>query len=163
MVIGTAATNSSVELFVRDTGPGLSVEARAHLFDPFFTTKEHGLGMGLAIVRTLVEHNGGSIVAENIADGGAIFRLILPAAVQSPSVPGGLSVEREVLAPLREHALKPRPAIAGKDARTLACDIPAMTDEDFRITFNGSPMRRAKLRGLKRNATVVLENVAPGV
>jgi len=38
-----------------------------------------------------------------------------------------------------------------------------MTDEDFRITFNGSPMRRAKLRGLKRNATVVLENVAPGV
>jgi len=99
MVIGTAATNSSVELFVRDTGPGLSVEARAHLFDPFFSTKEHGLGMGLAIVRTLVEQNGGSIVAENIADGGAIFRLILPAAVQSPNIPGGLSVEREVLAP----------------------------------------------------------------
>ena len=65
--------------------------------------------------------------------------------------------------PLREHALKPRPAIAGKDARTLACDIPAMTDENFRITVNGSPMRRAKLRALKRNATVVLENVAPGV
>jgi C4-dicarboxylate-specific signal transduction histidine kinase len=85
VVIGTAATNSSVELFVKDTGPGLSAEVRAHLFDPFFTTKEHGLGMGLAIVRTLAEQHGGSVVAENLADGGAIFRLILPAAVQSPN------------------------------------------------------------------------------
>ena len=85
VVIGTAATNSSVEVFVRDTGPGLSAEGRARLFDPFFTTKEHGLGMGLTIVRTLVEQHGGSVVAENNADGGAIFRLIVPAAVQSPN------------------------------------------------------------------------------
>ena len=84
VVIGTAAANGSVELFVQDTGPGLSAEVRAHLFDPFFTTKEHGLGMGLTIVRTLVEQHGGKIVAENNADGGAIFRLTLPATVQSP-------------------------------------------------------------------------------
>jgi signal transduction histidine kinase len=84
VVIGTSAANGSVEVFVQDTGPGLSAEVRAHLFDPFFTTKEHGLGMGLTIVRTLVEQHGGKIVAENNADGGAIFRLILPATVQSP-------------------------------------------------------------------------------
>ena len=85
VVIGTAATNGSVELFVQDSGPGLSVEGRAHLFDPFFTTKEHGLGMGLTIVRTLVEQHGGSVVAENNAVGGATFRLILPATVPSPN------------------------------------------------------------------------------
>jgi epoxyqueuosine reductase len=60
--------------------------------------------------------------------------------------------------PLREEAFRPRVVIAGKDARTLARDILAMDDEDFRIAFKGSPMKRAKLRGLKRNAAVVLGN-----
>jgi epoxyqueuosine reductase len=62
--------------------------------------------------------------------------------------------------PLREGAFAPRPAIAGKDAPTLARDILAMSDDDFRIAFKGSPMKRAKLRGLQRNAAVVLENTA---
>ena len=61
--------------------------------------------------------------------------------------------------PLREEAFRPRAAIAGKDAATLARDILAMTDESFRIAFKGSPMKRAKLSGLKRNATVVVGNV----
>ena len=61
--------------------------------------------------------------------------------------------------PLREEAFRPRPAIAGKDARTLAREVLAMSDEDFRAAFKGSPMKRAKLRGLKRNAAVVLGNV----
>ena len=62
--------------------------------------------------------------------------------------------------PLREAALRPRAAIAGKDAATLAREILAMSDEDFRTAFKRSPMKRAKLAGLKRNAAVVLGNVA---
>jgi epoxyqueuosine reductase len=62
--------------------------------------------------------------------------------------------------PLREEAFAARPAIAGKDAPTLAREILAMSDDDFRIAFKGSPMKRAKLRGLQRNAAVVLENTA---
>jgi epoxyqueuosine reductase len=49
--------------------------------------------------------------------------------------------------------------IAGKDARTLAREILAMTQEAFSAAFRHSPMKRAKLRGLKRNAAVVLGNV----
>ena len=49
-------------------------------------------------------------------------------------------------------------ALAGQDALTLAREILAMDDEDFRNGFKGSPMKRAKLRGLKRNAAVVLGN-----
>jgi epoxyqueuosine reductase len=64
--------------------------------------------------------------------------------------------------PLREDAFRPREVIAGKDARTLARDILAMSDEDFRIAFKGSPMKRAKLRGLKRNSAVVLGNIGDG-
>jgi epoxyqueuosine reductase len=60
--------------------------------------------------------------------------------------------------PLREEAFRPRAVIGGKDARTLAREIDAMADEDFRIAFKGSPMKRAKLRGLRRNAAVVLGN-----
>jgi epoxyqueuosine reductase len=61
--------------------------------------------------------------------------------------------------PLREEAFRPRPAIAGKAAATLARRLLAMSDEEFRIAFKGSPMKHAKLRGLKRNAAVVLGNV----
>jgi epoxyqueuosine reductase QueG len=49
--------------------------------------------------------------------------------------------------------------LRSKDARTLARALLAMGDEDFRMAFKGSPMKRAKLRGLKRNAAVVLGNI----
>lgn len=52
-----------------------------------------------------------------------------------------------------------REVLAGKDARTLAREILAMTQEEFSAAFRGSPMKRAKLRGLKRNAGVVMGNV----
>ena len=52
----------------------------------------------------------------------------------------------------------PREVIAGKDARTLAREILAMSQEEFAAAFRRSPMKRAKLRGLKRNAAVVLGN-----
>lgn len=61
--------------------------------------------------------------------------------------------------PLSEPAYAARPAVAGKTPSRLANELLAMSEEDFRIAFKGSPMKRAKLRGLQRNAAVVLENV----
>ena len=58
-----------------------------------------------------------------------------------------------------ESAFAAREALAGKDARTLARDLLGMTQAEFSRAFKGSPMKRAKLRGLKRNAAVVLGNV----
>jgi epoxyqueuosine reductase len=60
---------------------------------------------------------------------------------------------------LKEPAFAAREAIAGKDARQLARELLAMDDEEFRAAFRTSPMKRARLRGLKRNAAVVLGNV----
>ena len=58
-----------------------------------------------------------------------------------------------------ESPYRPRSALGGKDARTVALEILALDGAAFSTAFRGSPMKRAKLRGLKRNAAVVLGNV----
>jgi signal transduction histidine kinase len=77
--ISTAGNgDGEVRLSVRDHGTGIPTEAHDRLFEQFFTTKEQGLGMGLAIVRSIVEAHGGKIGAENVPDGGARFHFTLP-------------------------------------------------------------------------------------
>ncbi len=61
--------------------------------------------------------------------------------------------------PNRVEEFAPRAVLVGKDASTLAHDLLDMSDEEFREAFKGSPMKRAKLKGLKRNAAVVLGNI----
>ncbi len=77
--------DGQVELVVRDTGPGLPPEALKRIFEPFHTTKANGMGMGLAICRSLVESMDGTIDANNQIDGGAAFRIVLPAATEAGS------------------------------------------------------------------------------
>ena len=60
---------------------------------------------------------------------------------------------------LKEPRFAARPRLASNDARRIARDFLAMSDEDYRVAFKGSAMKRAKLRGLKRNAAVVLGNI----
>jgi signal transduction histidine kinase len=66
-----------VELAVHDSGKGIASSDLERVFEPFFTTKADGLGMGLAISRTIVEAHGGHLVAENDPGGGATFRVLL--------------------------------------------------------------------------------------
>jgi C4-dicarboxylate-specific signal transduction histidine kinase len=63
---------------VADTGPGIDAEHANRLFAPFFTTKPQGIGMGLAICRSIIEAHGGRLWAENNESGGAVFHFILP-------------------------------------------------------------------------------------
>jgi epoxyqueuosine reductase len=58
-----------------------------------------------------------------------------------------------------ESPFTPREVLAGRDAQTLARELLAMTPEQFSAAVKNSPMKRAKLRGLMRNAAVVLGNV----
>jgi epoxyqueuosine reductase len=60
---------------------------------------------------------------------------------------------------LREPAFAPRAVLRGKDARQVARELLATTQGDFSAAFKNSPMKRAKLRGLKRNAAVSMGNV----
>ena len=71
---------NSICLSVRDRGGGIPPEIRKQVFDQFFTTKEKGLGMGLSIVRSIVEAHGGKIEAENEGDGTRAFLLLCPSS-----------------------------------------------------------------------------------
>ena len=78
--------DDAIRASVRDYGVGISEEARDRIFDHFFTTKAQGLGIGLAIVRSIVESHGGTIVGENVEGGGARFHFVLPASTAPPTV-----------------------------------------------------------------------------
>jgi two-component system, LuxR family, sensor kinase FixL len=67
-----------VRVSVRDTGGGVAPEDLHRVFTPFFTTKHDGMGMGLAICRSIVEDHGGHIRAARHPDGGSIFSFTLP-------------------------------------------------------------------------------------
>ncbi|MGD2116635.1 MAG: ATP-binding protein [Acidobacteriota bacterium] len=64
---------------VRDRGPGVPEGERARIFEPFYTTRTRGTGLGLAVARRIVELHGGEIDTANHPDGGAVFRVTIPA------------------------------------------------------------------------------------
>lgn len=76
----TGLSDGAAEIRISDTGPGIAVDDLKNVFNPFFTTKPQGMGMGLAIVRTIVEAHKGQISAKNQLSGGALFTVRLPVA-----------------------------------------------------------------------------------
>jgi signal transduction histidine kinase len=82
------AAGDKVRIVVRDTGPGIPPEHLPHVFDRFYKADAarraagpaSGSGLGLSIVRAIVERHGGTVTASNAPDGGAVFEFLLPAA-----------------------------------------------------------------------------------
>jgi two-component system, LuxR family, sensor kinase FixL len=81
--VSTRLDGDFVAIGVSDTGPGLPEEIAARLFEPFVSTKSQGLGMGLAICRTIVEAHGGRLWAEPNRSGGTAFRFVLPVSEEA--------------------------------------------------------------------------------
>ncbi|HXH03208.1 MAG TPA: PAS domain S-box protein [Candidatus Competibacteraceae bacterium] len=90
-----AAGVHSVEVLLRDSGPGLSAEARSHLFQPFFTTKAEGMGLGLSISRSIIEAHGGTLAAESDPRGGTVFRFTLPVAEEQAAAAAEAEAEEQ--------------------------------------------------------------------
>lgn len=83
--VTAAADGARVVLTVADDGGGIDPAHRARLFRPYFTTKRHGTGLGLFVIRRIVEAHGGAVAVESEPGRGATFRVTLPAVHQSAS------------------------------------------------------------------------------
>jgi len=77
LTVGTRIGDGTIQVLIRDSGPGIPVEIRERIFDPFFTTKTEGTGLGLAISRNIVQDHGGAISVES-SSRGTTFLLQLP-------------------------------------------------------------------------------------
>ncbi len=75
-----AEIGEMIRISVEDNGTGITDENLSKLFNPFFTTKTEGMGMGLAICKTIAEAHGGSLTVRNRENGGAAFDIALPSA-----------------------------------------------------------------------------------
>lgn len=67
-----------MRLTVTDNGPGIPVDKIKHIFEPFFTTRSQGTGLGLAVVKTVVQSHQGEVHVSNLVSGGACFSIVLP-------------------------------------------------------------------------------------
>ena len=86
VVITTESGSDQAEILIHDSGDGIATEVQPRLFESFFSTKTGGLGLGLVIVRSIVERHNGRISVENHPSGGALFRVRLPIAERAPEL-----------------------------------------------------------------------------
>ena len=100
----TCQANDRVRLEVRDTGPGISADARPHIFEPFFTTKSEGegTGLGLSVSYGIVTAHGGTIEIVETGAGGTVMRVTLPAATALAASP---EIERDAAPVARRSPL----------------------------------------------------------
>ena len=78
IILQVQAKPDVLEVIIADQGGGVPQEILGKVWDPFFTTKDKGTGLGLGIVKNIVEAHGGDIFIENASDGGARFIIDLP-------------------------------------------------------------------------------------
>jgi signal transduction histidine kinase/ActR/RegA family two-component response regulator len=136
-------TASHVEISIGDSGQGIPPAMLPYVFDRFrqadgsSTRRQGGLGIGLALVRTLTELHGGTAVAESAGEGrGATFRVRLPLAASAESAGGSTTAER---------ALAGRPLAALEDVRVLVLEDDRDTLELFVgvLRLSGADVRGA--------------------
>jgi signal transduction histidine kinase len=70
----------AIRVAIEDSGPGIDKDKLDGIFTAFVTTKRHGMGLGLAISRMIVEYHGGKLTASSGQKGGASFQFVLPIA-----------------------------------------------------------------------------------
>lgn len=77
----------AIAVTVEDSGPGIASQKLDSIFTAFLTTKSHGMGLGLAICRMIVEQHGGQLTASSDGKSGALFQFVLPAAAADKTAP----------------------------------------------------------------------------
>lgn len=139
-----------VRLEISDTGTGARPEDLPHLFEPFFTRKTEGLGtgLGLSISLGLITAMGGRIEAENLAEGGCCFRVLLPLADRPPE-PDAVPPEPPRAAVAREGETPAMTILVADDEPLATAEIKAFLERGGHrvIAVTGGRAARAALEG----------------
>jgi len=160
--VALCESGGMAETTVTDNGPGISPDFLPHVFDRFrqadsATTRAHrGLGLGLAIVRSLVELHGGSVSAESGGEGlGSTFRVRIPAA----PAPAALLTSSQTDSGRASGGLAPRP-IAGARVLVVEDEPDASEAIALLLTHSGAVVRTA---GSVRSALRIIQQWLPDV
>lgn len=124
-----------VLIVVRDAGRGIQPQDLETVFEPFWTTSDGGLGLGLAICRSIVEAHDGRIWAESNEQGGATFRVELPAACEGGNPLEALLLDKGATV---EPASDPKPELGLPESLPLICvvdDDPAVRSALLRLLW----------------------------
>jgi signal transduction histidine kinase len=93
VTVRVEAAGPHVRVAIADNGPGIKAESLARIFEPLFTTKSSGVGLGLPIVRQIVEQHGGTIDVESLIDAGTTFTIFLPRRQSGQQPPAAAATE----------------------------------------------------------------------
>ncbi|NUT14311.1 MAG: GHKL domain-containing protein, partial [Cupriavidus sp.] len=85
LIVTSYREQDNVVVSVQDHGAGIPADVLGQVFEPFFTTKEDGMGMGLAICRSIIEAHGGTLEVRNRRSGGSEFMFRLPVCEMLPA------------------------------------------------------------------------------
>jgi signal transduction histidine kinase len=88
VAITTRIVDGALVLRVADNGPGIPEDIRERIFDPLFSTKSFGVGLGLPLVRQIVEQHGGEIAMDTVLDEGTTITMTLPLTAGRSPLPG---------------------------------------------------------------------------
>lgn len=107
---------AGVLVWVADSGPGVPGPDREAIFDPFFTTKPPGCGtgLGLAIVSRAVDEMGGVVWVDDAREGGAVFKVFLPAEPQPPGVTSRGEMSRPMFSRAKALAVRTKREVAAR-------------------------------------------------
>jgi len=134
-----------IRLEIADTGTGIRPEDMPHLFDPFFTRKTEGsgTGLGLSISLGLVTAMGGRIEAENRAEGGCRFRVVLPVSAGVPIEPAA-APPRPAAPPPGAKAAPPMAILVVDDEEMATREIAAFLSKSGHTAFTAASGREAR-------------------
>ena len=90
--------DDAIVIEVEDSEPGIDPAGLNNIFDPFFTTKSHGMGLGLAICRMIIERHDGRLSASSDGTSGALFQIILPTRERDADSNGALRIDQHAAA-----------------------------------------------------------------
>lgn len=149
-ILALSPFSESVEFAVVDSGPGLGPSVLPQLFHPFFTTKPEGMGLGLAISRSIIEAHGGTLWGVSPSGGGARFNFRLAAPAHGHNVPDADATPHgleQALDPLAEPSdPHPEPASGSKPELERDWDrppkAPSPLNSDANSTMDSTTRQR---------------------